>query len=279
MAIHREKYTNYDGVLDDSGAWWVVAWQTIKNVVGLLRTKIIVPLLWIAPLVATVAVVGEYAVRGKAEGFQAPGGSAVVVFLQVQFYLIAILFMACCSGVVSHDLRYNTTQLYFSKPLEKWEYTLGKFLGLFLLGSLVTVAPAIGVGGIRAALLSQYGFFSAVAVDSAIGVGVSVVMTAIASIVMLGLSSATERTGFVVLAWIGVLFVPYIGSVLVSLSVDNPDVAGLLSIQSNIEMLSSVAIEGAQLEIPIWSPVVALVAFAGGGYWLHRWRLDHLEGV
>ena len=279
MAVHREKYTNYDGPLDDSGGWWVVAAHTVKSIVGFLRTKLIVPLLWIAPLVAAVAVVGEYAVRGKAQGFQPPTGSSIVVFLQIQFYSLAVLYMASGAGVVSHDLRYQTTQLYFSKPLEKWEYAFGKLLGLVLLGSLVTVGPAIGVGVLRIALLSQYGLTSSVAIHVALGVGVSFAMTCVVAAVILGLSSTTTRTGFVVLAWIGVLFVPPVVAFLVGLSLDNSDLPGLLSMQANLQMLSSALIEGSELDVPVIAPVLCFLLFGAAGLGANWWRLQNLEGV
>ncbi|MFB6373043.1 MAG: ABC transporter permease, partial [Bradymonadaceae bacterium] len=244
MAIHREKYTHYDGPLRETGGWWVVAAQTVKRMVGLLRTKIIIPVLWIVPLIAAVAIVAEYGIRGEVQGFQAPTGYAVVQFLQVQFYALAVLYMASAPGVVSDDLHYNVLELYESKPIERWEYTLGKFLGLVGIGSLITVGPAIGVGVLRVALLSQHGFASAVAVQVARGVGLSVVMTALLAIVVVGLSSTTDRSGFAVLALLGLLFVPPIVAMMVGLSVDNADLPWLIDLRANLRMVGDIAIVG-----------------------------------
>lgn len=274
MAIHRDKYTRYDGPLSTSGGWWVVAAQTARRMVGLLRTKIIIPLLWIAPVIAAVAIVAEYGIRGEMEGFQAPTGYAVVQFVQVQFYSLAVLFMASAPGVVSDDLHYNVLELYESKPIERWEYTLGKFLGLVGIGSLITVGPALGVGLLRVALLSQYGFAGAVAVQVAWGVGLSLVMTALLAIVVIGISSTTERSGFVVLALLGLLFVPPIVAMMVGLSVENGDLPWLIDLRANLRMVGAIAVAGEDLGVPIWAPLLGLAAYAGGGLGLHLWALD-----
>ena len=279
MAIHRDRYTAYDGPLADSGGWWVIAAHTIKSMVGLLRTKLIIPLLWIGPLVAAVAVVGEMAVYGQTSSASAPGGGEVTFFLQMQFHSLAVLFMASGAGVVSHDMRYNTLQLFFSKPIERWEYTLGKFVGLMVIGSAVTVLPAIGVGGLRTAILYQHGMAAEIGADAAVGVGLSLMLTALLSLLMIGLSSLTRRTGLVVLTFIGVLFFPPIATIILKLTVDNGDIAGLASLQGNLQMLSDLLLTDRQLKIPAWSPGLLLAVFAGGAYGFHHWRLRALEGV
>jgi ABC-type transport system involved in multi-copper enzyme maturation permease subunit len=274
MAIHRDKYTRYDGPLSETGGWWVVAAQTVKRMVGLLRTKIIIPLLWIVPVIAAVAIVAEYGIRGEIEGFQPPTGYAVVQFVQIQFYSLAVLLMASAPGVVSDDLQYNVLELYESKPIERWEYTLGKFLGLVGIGSLVTVGPAIGVGALRIALLSQYGFAGDVAIQVAWGVGLSLVMTALLAIVVVGLSSTTERSGFVTLAVLGLLFVPPIVAMLVGLSVDNASLPWLIDLRANLAMVGDILVAGEELDVPIWAPLLGLAAYGGGGLGLHLWSLD-----
>lgn len=277
MSIHREKYTRYDGPLYQGTGWWVIAVETIKHMVGFLRTKILVPALWIVPLITAVAIVAEYGLRGNVDALQAPDGSNVVPFLQVQLYSVALLYMASGPGVVSDDLRHNVLQLYRSKPLELWEYTFGKWLGLFLLGTVVTVGPAITVGLLRIALLSQYGMAGAVAVDVTWAVVLSAVMTGLAAAIVLGLSSTTTRSGFVVLAWIGLLVVPPMIALLVGLSIENPDLSGLLTFQGNFQMVSEVLVAGDSLEIPVWAPLFGLAAYGGGGIGLHLWRLRQLE--
>jgi ABC-type transport system involved in multi-copper enzyme maturation permease subunit len=197
----------------------------------------------------------------------------------MQFHALAVLLMASGAGVVSHDMRYNTLQLFFSKPIERWEYTLGKFVGLMVIGSTVTVLPAIGVGGLRTAMLYQHGMAKAVGIDAAIGVGLSLMLTALLSMLMIGLSSMTRRTGLVILTFIGVLFFPPVASIILGLTVDNGDIAGLASLQGNLQMLSDVLVTDRTLEIPVWSPGLLLAVVTGGAYGLHHWRLRSLEGV
>ena len=47
------------------------------------------------------------------------------------------------SGLIANDMRYNSISLYFSRPLTKLDYVVGKASGLFLFLTLITMAPAI----------------------------------------------------------------------------------------------------------------------------------------
>jgi len=280
MAIYEENYVSYDGPLREGRTWWVIATNSLSQIIGFLRTKLIVLALWIPPILAIVASVAEYAFRARSGG---PSGSpspmATTLFLQMQIYSLALLFMASGCGVVSHDLRHQTFQLYFSKPLEKWEYGLGKFLSLVLLGSLVTVGPAIAVGAIRLALFSQMGFAAEVAGHVGAGLGLSLLATLLLSAIVVGLSSLTARTGYVVLAWIGVLLVPWIVGIIVGISTNNPHVAGLMSVQGNLSLVGNLTVAGQSLQVPAWAPFVLLTLIGGAGIGALSWRIKNLEGI
>lgn len=64
-------------------------------------------------------------------------------FMQTELYASMILILIVGPNLISQDLRYNALPLYFSRPLRRRDYFLGK-LGIIaaLLGA-VTVVPAI----------------------------------------------------------------------------------------------------------------------------------------
>src|SRR5690554_3590487 len=171
MAIHDQNYVRYDGPLRETGGWWVITTMTLQLALSFTRTKIMLLLLWIMPLIMAVATMIEYAVRGQAAQLTEqtiPGPGPALFFLQATFFSIAILFIAAGCSVVSDDLRYRTFQLYFSRPLARWEYGLGKFLALFILGASVSVLPALILGPLRLAFFARTDFFNAMAVQTSL---------------------------------------------------------------------------------------------------------------
>ncbi len=279
MGVYEEEYASYDGPIHEASSWWVIATQTIRTLVGFLRTKLVVLLLWIPPIIAAVALVAQYALRSQSGAASPPDGSAVAGFLQFQVYSLALLYMASGAGVVSHDLKHRTLQLYFSKPIAKWEYGLGKYLGLFGLGATVTVLPALFVGILRIALMGTGEVAGPIVMQVGFGLPVSILSTAVLAAVVVGLSSLTTRTGYVVLSWIGLLLVPMILRAILGLSTVGADAAGLVSLPGNVGLVSAAWVTGRTLEIPIWSPFAVLVLFAGAGIGALTWRIRQLEGI
>jgi ABC-2 type transport system permease protein len=279
MGVYEEEYATYDGPLQETGAWWTIATQTIRTLVGFLRTKLVVFLLWIPPVVAAVALIAQYALRSRSGVSAVPDGGAIPMFVQFQVYSLALLYMASGAGVVSHDLKHRTLQLYFSKPIDKWEYGFGKYLALLGLGAVVTILPACVVGGLRIALLGSGEVLGPVVTQVGFGLLVSALATAVLAAVVVGLSSLTPRTGYVVLAWIGLLLVPMIVRAILSLSTVNPDAAELVSLPGNVRLASTALVTEQSLQIPEWSPFVVLALFAGLGIGALTWRLRQLEGI
>jgi len=277
MAVHREKSLSYDGPLREGRGWWVLAAQHVRTTIGYRRTKLVVPLLWVAPLVAALLAVAEYVFTGQTGSVQAPAGRAAGMFLQMQFYSLALLYAICCADVVSHDLRYNTTPLFFSKPIKQWEYPAGKLLGLVGLGSAVTVVPAAAVGALRVALYSQHGLAGPVAADAGVTVVLSLLMTVVSGAVLLGISSTTQRTGFAALAWLGVAVVPEVAGTIAGLSTEASEYTGLMSIQGAIDALSTILVAGERTSLSAALPVLALAIWTGAGLSLVAWRVRNLE--
>lgn len=285
MAIHEQNYVSYDGPLDERGGWWIFAKTTLGLAWSFKRTKLLLVLLWIPVLITLGLVFLEYGVRENLPSLQALTGGGeglgtgpLNFILQMQFFSAALLMMVSGCGVIAEDLRYRTFQLYFSRPVERWEYILGKFLGLFLLSSLVTIVPALLIGGLRAAYFARTDLSGPMLEQTMVGVGVSTLIAVVVSSVVLGLSSLTRRTGYVVLGWIGVLFVPMmIAAILTGLDPDGIS-AGLVHLAGNIYLLT----DGLLLESPDVSaffPALILLGVSALALFSVRWRVHKLEGI
>jgi ABC-2 type transport system permease protein len=283
MAIHEQNYVRYDGPLRQTGAWWTIARTSLRTYLSFLRTKLVLLGLWvIGPLVAGVLILVEYGARGQLAQFTeitAPSGDYVTYFLQMQAFGLAVLFMANGCGVISEDLRYRTFQLFFSKPLSRLDYALGKYLSLLLLGSLITVLPATLLATLRCAFFVQSEFFASVAKQMAIGVGMSALITCVMAAIVIGLSSLTSRTGYVVLSWIGVLMVPLILSGIVGIATDGAEWANLWSLTGSFMVASKSLLSEEVFDGPIWVAWAVLFGTMALGLFGLAQRIRTLEGV
>lgn len=271
MAVRDEHYTSYEGALETGRAWWPIAEQTVRTAVGFTRTKVVVLLLWILPIVAGVGVVAEYALLEQSSS--APSGAVVSGLLQLQFYSLAGLLAASGCNAVSDDMQYEALRLYVSKPIDTWEYAVGKFLGLAAVGSLVTVVPALAVGGLRVALMGagEHGAVAAAQVGWALAL--SAAMTFVLAAVMAGISSLSVETWRVFLTWSAVIVVPAVVGMIVDLTPGGGAWGSLISLQGNFDILSDLALSTSSVAVPGWAPFAVLGLAAAFGLFVLHWRI------
>ena len=122
--------------------------------------------------------------------------------------LLCSLFLVLLVGpnLISRDLRFNSMPLYFSRPLRRIDYFLGKLgvIGFFLAATVVV--PAIGA----------YLLGLAFSLDLSVvrdthrllwsGILYGLIITLSAGTLMLALSSLSRRSVYVGLAWAGFVF-------------------------------------------------------------------------
>jgi ABC-2 type transport system permease protein len=128
-------------------------------------------------------------------------------FLNVEMWFIMIVVLLVGPSLISQDLRYNALPLYFSRPVRRTDYFVGK-LGViaFFLG-LVTVAPAV-LAWVLGLMFSLD--FRAVIDTSRLLMGVvsfGVVVSLSAGLFILALSSLSRNSRFVVAFWGGMWLV------------------------------------------------------------------------
>jgi len=118
------------------GGIWTVARETFKQC---LRTKvaIVFAVLLVACLAALPsAMEGDGTLAGRIRTFLDYAKSATCVLLSLVVVLLSI-------GVVTGDVERRYAFVVFSKPVARWQYVLGRWLGVLLLGAVLLA----GAGG------------------------------------------------------------------------------------------------------------------------------------
>jgi ABC-2 type transport system permease protein len=124
---------------------------------------------------------------------------------ELRFSMVLILLVG--PNLISQDLRYNALPLYFSRPLRRIDYFLGK-LGIIvaLLGSIVIVPSIVAyVLGLLFSLditILRDTFRILVA-----SVAYGLVISVSAGLLILALSALSRNSRYIALLWIGIWFV------------------------------------------------------------------------
>lgn len=285
MAIRDQSYNRYDGPMNEGHAWAIIGWTGLRTYWGFWRTKLTLFAVWLLPLVFGLLILAEAALMDAVpveEAGVGPGHAGISIFLGVQLFAVALVFIARGCSIISDDLRHRTIQLYFSKPITPLDYAAGKLSTLMLLGIIAVVIPAVMLAGLRTAFYVQSDHLFDIAVLHAQGLFLLTLVVFMASSLVIGLSSLTRRGGYVVLAWIGLLIVPLIVGVIVDVTTGGSPWTRMMSISGIVGLAADALMGGADAmpaEIPRWTPFVAIAALIAAGLGALRWRLSKLDGI
>jgi ABC-type transport system involved in multi-copper enzyme maturation permease subunit len=137
--------------------------------------------------------------------------------------LIFSLFLVLLVGpnLVSRDLRFNALPLYFSRPLRRVDYFLGKLgvIGFFLAATVIV--PAVGAYVLGLAFSLDLGVVRDTHRLLWSGILYGLVVAVSAGTLMLALSSLSRRSIYVGLAWAGLVLLSHmLASALVGIHAD-----------------------------------------------------------
>ena len=148
MPIYDQSYRPWTGDLDPHPkTWWVIA----RTGVQLLWKKGMIVWLLISTISFLVRSVQIYMVTRLqdnpismelAKHFSVNASFFVDFFKGQSFFMLIILIMAG-SGIIANDRRVKALQIYFSKPVNFWDYVIGKWCVIAFYGSLITILPAL----------------------------------------------------------------------------------------------------------------------------------------
>lgn len=134
-----------------------------------------------------------------------------LIFIQLcRIELVWVMLMLARVGpdLIAGDLRANALPIYFSKPITVTNYLAGKWLINVVFALLVTLLPnllAFMVGILLSGSLDQLLLTSGLLWRLAVQ---GVIVTGVASIVMLALSALIRDGRFVAIAWLALALVP-----------------------------------------------------------------------
>jgi ABC-2 type transport system permease protein len=137
---------------------------------------------------------------------------AYELFFHAQVFTCMILTVLVGPDLISQDLRFNALPLYFSRPLRRVDYFLGKLgvIAAFLLA--VLLAPA----ALAYAVGLLFSFDPWVVLDTwrvlAASFAFSLIATASAGLLMLALSSLSRNSRYVAAMWVGLWMVGFVTS-------------------------------------------------------------------
>jgi ABC-2 type transport system permease protein len=128
-------------------------------------------------------------------------------FFEVQIFVCMILTVLVGPDLISQDLRFNALPLYFSRPLRRIDYFLGKFgvIAAFLL--MVTLAPALLAYVVGLAFSLDPMMVRDTWRVLAASIAFSLVATVSTGLLMLAFSSLSRSSRQVAAMWIGLWMV------------------------------------------------------------------------
>lgn len=136
-------------------------------------------------------------------------------FLATELFFSMLLVLLIGPGLISQDLRFNALPLYFSRPLRRIDYLLGKLGVIAFFLAMLVIVPSI-VAYILGLLFS----FDITIIPQTFrlllsSIAYGLVITLSAGLLILALSSMSRNSRYVGLLWIGIWFITSIaGSVL-----------------------------------------------------------------
>ncbi|APW61345.1 ABC transporter permease [Paludisphaera borealis] len=137
---------------------------------------------------------------------------AFSLFFEVQIFVCMILTVLVGPDLISQDLRFNALPLYFSRPLRRIDYFLGKFgvIAAFLL--TVTLIPALLAFVVGLAFSLDPMMIRDTWRVLAASIAFSLVATLSAGLLMLAFSSLSRNSRQVAAMWIGLWMVGGVAS-------------------------------------------------------------------
>ena len=281
MPIHEEAYVAWEGaVLERPKTWLVIArtgvrlvWRKLLVVVLIFSS---VPFIVRAGQIYFASRAGVQSVlEGLGGGMRIDAGF-FMSFMNGQVFALLVVVALCGAGLIAGDRRYKALPLYFARPVNFVDYTLGKFLIVAFYGSLITIAPGILLFIMQVLLTAQPGY-----VSGNYWIPLSVIVSGALALVVLGgvmlaVSAYARGIRSAVVAYFAVAYVPD----LVANIMEGFRDIGWISVRRDIRQVTAALFGGENpYEFPVWVGALALVVIVCLCVMLLRMRIKPTEVV
>jgi ABC-type transport system involved in multi-copper enzyme maturation permease subunit len=135
----------------------------------------------------------------------------VLLTVQTNFW-IPVVGAMLAGRLIAADAQSNALEVYFSRPITRFDYSLGKFLTAFGFLLYVTLVPPVGVWAVACLLAPDISYFKA---TLSMGAGIALnalLVSSVSAVLLLGLSSASKKPRFASALWVGALIFSHVAS-------------------------------------------------------------------
>jgi ABC-type transport system involved in multi-copper enzyme maturation permease subunit len=188
------------------------------------------------------------------KGFEVNSGF-FAEFLYQQTFFVMIVTILTGAGLIANDRRSGALELYFSKPVSRVDYLLGKFVTVSFYCSLVTLFPALILFFAKVLLSENMSFFTRYYWVPFCILGYFLLVSLFVSGLVLALSAIGRGARF---AGIGFFAIIWFSDVVKGILSSIPKAAAV-SISSNLERISNLFFDQPPgVEIAGWLSLVIL---------------------
>ena len=268
MTIKEKGYTHWDGEFVSRKFPW---WPMTRSGIRLTFQRRFFKLLYVLTLTpAIVFMVGVYLAE-RLEDFRIniEGSSQLLrvdpsyfkAYLTNEFlmFMVAIVLVFAGAGLIADDLKHNSLQLYFSRPIKKQDYIFGKASVLVFFLSFVSLVPALILYVLKILFSGSLKFVGEYPLLPLSILSYSLLMTAFFTLYTLLISSVSKNRRYVIILIIGIYF---FSDMLFAIfyEIFHSSYFSLLSLKINLQQLGA-AIFGLRATYDVhWGFSLAIVA-------------------
>jgi ABC-2 type transport system permease protein len=128
-------------------------------------------------------------------------------FIRTETWFAMVLILFVGPNLISQDLRYNAFPLYFSRPLRRVDYVVGKLGVIVALLGAVLILPSVAAYSLGMVFSLDLSVFRDTYRILLASVAYGLVIAFSAGLLILALSSLSRSSRYVALFWIGMWFV------------------------------------------------------------------------
>jgi len=279
MPLHDPGYKHWSGNWTTHPyRWWVVTKQGIRL---LIKRRLFVSLMIVSYLPFLVCAVMIY-LSSSVGGYV---GSLRITpaffetFLSIERYFVFFISIYAGAGLISNDLRANALQIYFSKPITRRDYILGKLGTIVFFLALPTLVPAVLLYLLSILFQASFGIPPESLVLLAAILGYSLLIIFTNSLIMIGFSSLCKSSRFAGLSFAALFFFSQVLSTVLSLVLRDPRI-GWIGLENNVRRLGDVLFRAeSRYQFDPWISVVILAVLVTAAVWTAYRRVNAVEVV
>jgi ABC-type transport system involved in multi-copper enzyme maturation permease subunit len=279
MPLYDLGYKNWSGDWTTHPyRWWVVTRQGIGLLANRKRFLALMALSGIPFLVRAVLIY-----LSASAGSQVPllqvDAKFFEAFLSQQGFFVFIISIYAGAGLISNDLKANALQIYFSKPITRQDYLLGKLGILVFFLALPTLVPGVLLYFLAILLEANLEFFRENYWVLGSIVSDSLLMIFTYGLLILGLSSVGKSSRFAGISYAAAFFFSQVLYTILS-SVLRTSRVGWISLNNNIRRAGDFLFRtDSRFQYAPWISFIILAALMAGAVWTAYKRVKAVEVV